>query len=243
MRQLRTLGLMLMAIFVLGAFAASVASAADEEPGILPLSTEFAKPLTVKVTNEARPTKLSTKEGGATIECQKVQINEDELGKGELKHILLGVGLLWFKECKFAGTQCNTPGDAEGVILVLVDFHFINVLKEKELEPGLGILILEKAGTIGSVKIECAAGTTILEVKGFATGLLLETNSLKGDTTTATADFFKAGEKCDTSDTLCEKLVKEFPFLAKLKKAFEKAEEETEKPVPIELSEMALVDD
>jgi hypothetical protein len=244
---------MLLAIFALGAFAASVASAADEEPGILPLGAAFAEEVKVKVTNEGRVTKLFTKEGGIgkVIECKKVQINNGLLGKGELKHITLGTGLLWFRECSFNGLAClsindKNEMDKEGEILVFVDIHLINVLKESTLEPGVGFLILElpldeATKKPGPVKIEC--GIAKLEVKGFAKGLLLGTNALVGDTTTASVDFFKQGETCDTSDTLCKKLSEENPFLAKVVKVFENAEEETVEPVPIELSEMALVDD
>jgi len=246
MRRLRLLGLMLMAIFMLGAVAAGTASALEkEEPGLLPLEkTEFKVPVTL--TGEGGVSTLTS--GGSSIVCQKVVIEKGELGAGEPKHITLGTGRLNFSECKFAGgVACvseNTKGekDLNEKILVTVDLHFVNMLQEiekvKRLVPGVGIIILEPAGTIGSAKLNC--GGVVIEVRGVVKGLILGVSLTADFTTGGSFHFLKVDDPCDTSDKLCEELAKK-PFEAKTKKVFEAAEEEA--LVPFTIGEMALLDD
>jgi hypothetical protein len=231
MRQLRLLGFTLMAVFALAAIAAATASAA--EPGILPLATEFKVPVSVK--GETKVASVLTS-GTSTVICKELTLEKGELGKGEAKHITLGTATLKFTGCTSSGLACqslNAAGtkDPENTILAAVDVHFINVLKETTLEPGIAAIILE------NVKFEC--GGVLIEVKGVAKGLIINA-SLTADITTGTLDFIAAGEKCDTSDTVCEELAKK-PYEAKTKKVFEAATQTAE--LPITLGEMALLDD
>jgi hypothetical protein len=237
MRQLRLLGLTLIAAFALAAMAAATASAT--EPGLLPLEKEFKVPVSVKGETNV-PSLL--KAGGQEVKCSKLKLEKGELGKGEAKHITLGTATLTFTECKNGALACqslNIAGtkDPAETILAAVGVRFINVLKESTLEPGVGVIILEPAGTIGSIKFEC--GGLLIEVKGVAKGLIIKA-SLTVDITEGTLDFIAAGEKCDTSDTVCEELAKK-PYEAKTKKVFEAATQEAE--LPITLGEMALLDD
>jgi hypothetical protein len=231
MRLLRLLGLTLLAAFALGAMAAATASAT--EPGLLPLGGEFKVP--VGMTGKTEVTS-ELKSGGQTIACTALTLENGELGKGESKHITLGTGLLKFTKCTLKGLACqslNAAGakDPEGTILAPVDFHFINVLKESTLEPGIAVIILE------NIKFEC--GGLRIEVRGVVKGLIIDA-SLTADILDGTLHFIAAGETCDTSDTICEQLAKK-PYEALTKKEFAKAEQIAE--LPITLSEMALLDD
>jgi hypothetical protein len=149
--------------------------------------------------------------------------------------------VLRFAGCKEGEVSCNTAGDPAEILLFRGVFYLVNLLNAKELVPGVAFLIEEPSGTVGPVKVEC--GPTLIEVKGLVIASLKETNSLVGDTTTGSLSLTRSPLPCDSNDTLCEKLVKEFPLEAKLKKSFERLEIESSKPVPGELSEMALVDD
>jgi hypothetical protein len=231
MRLLRLLGLTLMAVFSLGAVAAATASAT--EPGLLPLATEFKVPVSVK--GETKVTSVLTS-GTSKVECSTLTLEKGELGKGEAKHITLGVGTLKFTKCGSNGLACqslNAAGtkDPEGTVLLAVDFHFINVLNESTLEPGIAVIILE------NVKLEC--GGLLVELRGAIKGLLIKA-SLTVDITEGTWDFVAAGEKCDTSDTVCEEIAKK-PYEAKTKKVFEAATQTAE--LPVTLGEMALLTD
>jgi hypothetical protein len=111
-------------------------------------------------------------------------------------------------------SACNSEGDPKETILMPIDWHLINVLEK--LQPGIAILPLPLEG----FHYVCAAGTMLVLWKGWLIGLILTTN-LTTDIETAEVHFFAGGE-CD--DPLCEKLVKEEPFLVNFNGKFEKAQ-------------------
>jgi len=229
MKQLRLLGLALMAVFALGAFASAVASA--DTAGILFLAGE-AGPFGMSITGGA--SKLATKGGALTIECGEVtgtatSVAEEE---GSKTHYKLGTGTVTFKKCKEKKGEsvgaCNTTGDAAETILVPFDWHVFNALEGSTLQAGISFLILNPP-----LIIKCFAGTAKVEVKGAALGLLKclpgqECLNGSKEVTNVLAHFQASGENCDTTGTDCEKLKKEEPFEANFAGKFEAGEETAE---------------
>ncbi len=231
MKQLRLLGLALLAVFAVGAVAAATASA--DASGILFLPAEEG------------PIAFSIKGGGGTLAagkeqtiiCTEVSGEAESLKEEESKktHYKLGTGTLDFKGCKetkgSTKVACNTKGDAKETLLVPFNFHVFDVLNkaETELEPGISVL-LEPLLTV-----LCAAETTKVEVKGAALGLLVclkeqKCLSSEKDVTDVTAHFTSAGEICDkaSGSTYCKEVLEKEPLLANFSGTFEKATEETE---------------
>jgi hypothetical protein len=236
MRHLRMLGLMLLAALSLGSFAAATASAT--EPGLLPLEKAEVKVTSAKSTGKA----VLTSPAGE-IQCES--LDETKATAAAATHItLFNEVLLNFLGCKKGGElNCRSENlkaekDALGTILVLADFHIVNLLNGTTLEPGLAVILLDQnTKEVGTVKILC--GTGIVEVKGVVKGKA-KVASLSADIESGTFVFASPEPKCDTSDTLCETLAKE-PFLAKFAKVFETATQTVE--VPFTVSPMVLVDD
>ncbi len=241
-RSLRLLGFTLTASFIL-VMLATVAALATE-PGFLPL-----KALVGPITMTGLGT-LVTRIGGAAgqISCLQVHLENGALGSSGQTHVNLGTARLSFLKCtlekeksKIACRSENTKGEKDPIetILVTVDLHLLDVLTAANvLEPGIAVIPLEPAGTVGTLKVLCGVG--LVEVRGFPKGLVL-VSSLTEEVTSGTLDFLTTGEKCDLSDELCKLYEKEDPFEVKFGKAFEAGSEEA--TIPFSLSEMVLVDD
>jgi hypothetical protein len=239
MRRVRQLLLTLMAIFALGAVVATTASAT--EAGFLPLEA-IKGALKFKGTT---PKEVIFKVASGEFKCKKATATGELGGKaGEEIHIVLGVVTYDYEECKItkgeAKIACNTAGDPKETILVKYDIHLINVLKEKELEPGIAFTFLE------NLKITC--GIIKAEMKGSMLGLVLDpTGLLVKDTELIEDHLFVAGEKCDTAPGLDEELCLKFandPFLVKMEAEFEKATVEALLHyIMVNVGEMFLVDD
>jgi hypothetical protein len=240
MRHLRILSLMLLAALALGSFAAATASAT--EPGLLPLAKATVEVKAQKSTGKA----ILKGVGGDEITC--TSLDETIAKAGEATHVtLFNEVTLTFLGCKqktgTAELNCRSETlkaekDAIETILVLADFHIVNLLNGTTLEPGLAVILLDQSSKeVGTVKIVC--GTGIFEVKGVVKGKS-KVASLSADIESGTFIFASPEPKCDTSDELCENLAKE-PFLAKLLKVFEPAILTVE--TPFKVAPMVLVDD
>jgi hypothetical protein len=237
MKRVRLLGLALLAVFALGVIAAATASAT--EAGILPLEKTFKAAPILKGTGGAST--FTVLPSGSVIPCEKVKV-EATLGAAGETHINLGVGTLDVEGCKIIKGEskiaCNSPGDAAEVVLLKVDIHLLNVLKEKELEPGIGIKLLE------NLKLTC--GLLKIEIKGTAIGLVLDPEGLLvKDTEKIELHFFTGGEKCDPEPAADFKLCLAWQLdtlLGKIGAGFEVAHEVTLIPLAT-TNEMFLVDD
>ncbi len=238
MRQLRILGLTLIAVFSLAGLAAATASAT--EPGVLTLEAiPLAAPITV--TGLGTTVSVFTVPKVGEIKCEEVHIEKGELGEKGQTHINLGKATLNFLKCEQekakVKTSCHSETakgekDLAGLILVAVDIHLVDLLVETKLEPGIAVILLEPAGTpFGTIKIVCGVG--IVEVRGVVNGLVL-VSSLTEDITTGSFHFLPGADKCDESDALCLKYEKDNPFEGKFAKVFEPATEEA--LVPFTLS-------
>lgn len=139
MRQLKILGLALMAVLALGVAISATASA--EELGILPEGTA-AEPLVVNGT--AGEGVLETL-GGSTVTCTSA-----ELLTSWTSHTL-GLFHLHFKGCKSAAGSCSTAGDAKGVILVLGTIHLVFDKITEGLGAGILLLLEEVHLTCGEL--------------------------------------------------------------------------------------------
>jgi hypothetical protein len=236
MKRVRLLGLALLAIFALGVIAAATASAT--EAGILPLGASFVQAPILKGTG-GEGVLLS---GTTKIKCVKLKA-EATLGAAGATHINLGVGTLDFEGCKVvkgaSEIACKSEGDETEIILLKVDVHLLNVLTaSKELEPGVGVKLLE------NLKLLC--GILKIEIKGTAIGLVLDPEGkLIKDTEKIELHFVHEGEKCDTEPAADFKLCLAWQLdtlLAKIGTNFELAGEEILVPLAT-TNEMFLVDD
>jgi hypothetical protein len=231
MKRLRLLGLMLMALFALGATAAAT-SALAVEPGILTLE-ELAS---LKILHEIEPevaeansAKLVAKE---TIECKKLAVlSPNSLTPGKTHFTLVKDVDLHFSECAIVGSgiKCKTGSDTNGTLLVLVDVHTVAFLVGTELVPGLLFLVLNEALEAKPIKIVC--GVITVEVRGVATAKVEVLNESLVQENVESKRFgveAKPGLTCDTSDTLCKEELEPNPLEASFKAGvFEKATETT----------------
>jgi hypothetical protein len=168
MKSLKIIGLMLMALFALGAFTASAAMALEE--GVLP-NANFTG------TGTTQTLETLTKE---KIQCTALNILEGKFNVGSDDE---GTANLHFTGCKAEGIfPVNTLGDLKEVILALVKFN-VCLINSKELKFGIAIEAIEKTVHIevpsvgklllvtGLVIAElAAAGTKGKEFKDKATG-------------------------------------------------------------------------
>jgi hypothetical protein len=157
MKQLRILGLALLALFALSAVATSIASA---EEGILE-----PQAFTIKGN---KVTKLKNL-GNEVIECKEVS------GKGEFlpKSDVHAEGTLDFTGCTAGGFAANTLPDPSGTLLVPVLF-LICLTNSALLQFGILILLLE------TLHIEVPIVKALILVKGAAIGSLTKAGEVEG---------------------------------------------------------------
>jgi hypothetical protein len=234
MRRLRILGLMLMAVFALGAVAAASASALEkEEAGLLTL-TALTEPLVFE-NSEGGAGVLNVGAEGKAINCTGIKVL-GSLGAASQTHVTLGTADLHFTGCKRKELTCKSSTDEKEIILASVDVHLINVLSaEKKLQPGVAFTPKE------NIVITC--GTAIVEVKQTLKCLIVKA-SLTEEVKHFGVDCKPAGEICDPNLEPSAKECKELdakPFLGKVKKEFESANIEQEALVLI--PKLVLIDD
>jgi hypothetical protein len=223
MRQIKLLGVALIAIFALTATAATTAALA-EQPEIL--ST-----LPAKFTGKGGVGKLELTKG-KKIEC-KTNTNS-----GEFTSVNLGIITIDFHECHAEETsvECHSLGDKEGLILVGGDLHIVD-LGGTSLPLGLVVILLSE------LHVECAGGILFLiktdngvigEVTGIKSGEKTKTAKVKFESTGGTQKI----KTCTQEKTFCEG--KEFLLLGNVGKGFELGGEATESEVTFEKE--AIVD-
>jgi hypothetical protein len=205
MRNLKLLGLALLAVCAFGAALASAASAIN--PGVLFLGTETA-PVTVNVANGALVTSLTLLPSEKKITCTEFAA-AGKIGKASETHSNLGELGVTYKGCttEKGAVSCasqTTAGvkDTSGTILLQeanTDLHLVALeTAAKALVPGILIGLLEENKVdltlvCGLVKFK-VLGAIFFEVQG--TNLETEEhNSVKLEPTKLT---------CDKEDTLCK---------------------------------------
>jgi hypothetical protein len=162
-RQVKLLGLALLAVFALGAVLSSVASALDLIQ-ILPLGS---RNWTGENDGTAEPELVGL---FGSVKCKKAAAS----GTEEEKHPL-GEYHIEFKECKDnLNNNCTGIGDepTTGLILALGTWHLVYDV-DSTSELGLATLFLQST----VVKFKC--GGLLIEVKGEVLCLDLEWNVLK----------------------------------------------------------------
>jgi len=157
--RLRILGLALLALFVLGALMAGMASA---EEGVLPPSNFTIKGGKQTLGNLAEE----------EIACGEVTGSGKFLTEKETDQH--ATGTLDFSNCAFAGFSFNTLGDASGVVLTKV-LYLVCLTEPKTLLFGLLILFLENP-----VHIEVPSLKELLLTKGYVIGTLVQAGELEG---------------------------------------------------------------
>jgi hypothetical protein len=228
MRRLRVLGSTTIAILAVAGLFAATASAL--EVGLLALAPLKAG-LPFKSTSGAGTFSLPS---GAKFECQKDK-DDGTLGEPGQGDLSLGIILIDFEGCKESkgktSVNCSTENakgekDAAGIILVIGDFHAIDVLKEGKLEAGAAIILTE------TLLINCSIMKA--EMKGDVLGLLLAPSS--SDVTMFVLDYLAGSEECDPEDKTCSKY-KEEKLLTNLAGSFEATTFETTDEVTLEGTE------
>ncbi|MFI4991981.1 MAG: hypothetical protein ACHQHO_13860 [Solirubrobacterales bacterium] len=246
MKQLKILGMALIAVFALAAVAAATASAelGEVTPGLL-----FLKSPTFPITLTSSGGPATLRVGGEAVVCQTFKNEakfENENGSIPPHVVLIKNVKIHFSECTALNGAVSCRGenaggkDPKGTILVVVDVHFVALLNAaKELRPGVIFIVLGKEGAEAEEKLVINCGILKIEVKGAVAGEVLLKESGE-DITLLTVDLPTA-LKCDTSDELCKKLLEEKPFLARKEAVFEPAEQEAK--VDVHFTEMVKVDD
>jgi hypothetical protein len=228
MKQLRLLGLMLMAVFALGSTV--VASASASERGVLTLKEAAS----VEATGEAKANKGALTSSGKSIKCETLTINKILLTEPGKTHFNLSKDVdLSFNKCKSEGVACNSEGDGKELILVLVDIHLVNLLDKAggKLDPGFIALVLSPELTAAGVLILC--GLLHITVKGATGGLIEPLNAKNEITLTEEVEKFgliaRPSVVCDKeNEKVCEELLAGAPLLANFGAGFVAATEETE---------------
>jgi len=216
-KQLRLLGLAILAIFAISAIATATASA--ESPELLPVK-EGRK---FNSKNETGSTAVLLATAGGEIRCTEAT------NKGEFTGPTLGNVELDFHGCTTnkGTTKCNSLGDSAELILIPgAGFHLVDVLLSNVLH--LGILILLPALL---VHLEC--GMLLILVLGDVIG---EANGLKSLEKASKATFLFTPEKsgvqgerfCMEPKAVCEPggIATEFLLKSVFKKSEELASEE-----------------
>jgi hypothetical protein len=240
MKQLRILGLMLMALLTLGSAAAATALAV--EPGILTLKEVADLNITQEILTAEKTTKAeantSILKGPAEIPCSKLWVLPVLVTRVDGKHwTLLKDVDLHLSECQSGGLACNTEKDASGVLLILVDAHFVAFLEGKLLIPGLILLILNAKLEALPLAVLCG-GVLTTNIKGAMTAKVVQLSEALTEMTAAelekgteTKPFtveLVPGLKCDESDKLCKELLEPNPLLADSGEGFKPATEKTQ---------------
>ncbi|MFI4991982.1 MAG: hypothetical protein ACHQHO_13865 [Solirubrobacterales bacterium] len=238
MKQLKTLGLALIAVFALAAVAAASASAelGEVTPGLL-----FLKGVTfpITMTSSGGPAILETSAG--TMQCETFT-NEASFGNENENvppHVVLVKGVKSdFLHCKEGTIACRSEAggakDPKETILMEVDKHFVALLNSaKELRPGVLLMIP------GVVMLNC--GGALIELRGAVPGEVSLKEGGEGITLLTVDLPIPTTTKCDTSDPLCKKLLEEKPFEWNLSGKFEPAELSAQ--ADVHFSGMVKVDD
>ncbi|MFI4991973.1 MAG: hypothetical protein ACHQHO_13820 [Solirubrobacterales bacterium] len=239
MKQLKILGLALIAIFAFASVVAATASAelGEVKPGLLFLKG-VTFPITLKATSGTAV--LTSAAGEITCTESKSETSFGNEGEETPAHVtLLNNVTITFTGCTTekgaVGCRSETSGgvkDPKNTILALVDVHFVALLNSsKELRPGLLFIVLNSP-----LLINC--GALKVEVRGAVGGSVEveQTEDVSGG-----KFVLPTALKCDTSDALCKALLEEKPFEANFGGKFEPATQTA--TATATFSEMVKVDD
>jgi hypothetical protein len=203
MKPIRLLGFALIAVFALGTLGVSSAMAEESAPTILPTPTSTSP---AKFTEESTGAEtVLESSGGTKVKCKKAK------STGEFTSQRLGTGKIDFEECESAGSKCNSPGDATGVVLTSGKLHLVDVLPTGTLDLGLWIEAKEASGT-GDLTWKCGFITvtflgSVIGVVDNAAGALLK-DLEKGKEFKVLWKASATGEQeiktCDLTKEFCE---------------------------------------
>jgi hypothetical protein len=179
MKQMKILGVVLIAVFVFAAVTGATASAAKPE----------------FLTPNGEQTKFTDSSGeiifedtsGKELKCKK------STSKGQILKAKEGSYTFDLEECSSGGVQCNTEGDAAGVILFSGTFDLAYILKPPTTHTGLILLF-------NQFTIKCAALSVAVRMHGANGGLivLIEPVNLLTDEFTINASEVK-GVQAETA--------------------------------------------
>jgi hypothetical protein len=158
MRKLRMLGVVLVALFVVGAVAAATSSA------VLPISLPLA--------TSANPVKFTDKSGAGTFRTLggTVITGTSDESTGEYLSTALGEFDILFLGVTSSGLSCTGLSDTvTGSILVLGTFHLVYLLWLTAKHVGVAFLLNEVHFTCG--------GLVLARVRGCLIGLILPVNT------------------------------------------------------------------
>jgi hypothetical protein len=153
--RLRTIGLALLALLVLGAFAASVASA---EEGFLPLTNKKATFVGKKAIFTA---------GTLAISCSVIDLALSPVTFANDKH---GTGTIHFLKCSSAGLSITSLGDGKEEILVPGEFL---VCLEPKNAAGKVLGEFGIAVEVSKIHLEVPSLGQLIELNGRLIGLVL----------------------------------------------------------------------
>jgi hypothetical protein len=200
MKRLRLLGIVLMTTFVLTAVATATASA--ENPEILPVPTTSAP---LKFTSEAGgSTSVQTKEEEKTIiKCAKVKDN------GSFTSSDSGTVTIDWEGCKSGSANCNTAGDAVGIMLWNnADINLVTYKIGAELLLGTVIEPLEEVEKKQKNILILKCGIVAIELRGAFLSKITGVKSLvKTKAATLTYKRTKGEQElttCELLKTYCE---------------------------------------
>jgi len=167
MKDAKTLGLAILAIFVIGAVAAATASA--EELRLLPLGTT-ANPVKFNITSG---------EGELASELFKLTCKKDK-GTGEVTSARLGKFRITYEECKNGTSSCRGLSDLPGNITAEGEFHLRRLLGIEAEQKHIVVFFL-----LANVHFSCSI--TLLKLSGCVAGLIEPINKLAKELTISLA--------------------------------------------------------
>jgi hypothetical protein len=236
MKQLRLLGLMLLAVFALGSTV--VASASASERGVLTLKAVALVGADAGKA-EAVPNVGTLTAGGKAISCKKLWVLALSFGPSEPKKEHFNLtdkdADFHFSECATVegGIKCNSETDSAGTILVLSLVHLINMLDKAggKLVAGAAATVLDTS-LLASLLILC--GILHITVRGTAFILIDPLNKNKEITLTEKVEHFTVTALkehfCDTGEgeKVCGEFTEKAPLEANFGGGFSAATEVTE---------------
>jgi hypothetical protein len=226
MRQLRLLGLALMAVLALGVTAVTRAGATER--GFLLLS-EVKGIADTGATSKGTTTDTA---GKSLMSCETLSILEIVWTEPGPKHFNLAKDISFhFTGCKSGAANCNTTGDAAGTLLLLMDVHLVNLLDKEagKLIPGFFWLILNGALENRPIMVTC--GVLKLELQGAVPGIVEPLNANHEITLAEEVTEYGMRAKpivCDNeNEKVCSEILKNEPFLMNFGNGFIGATMET----------------
>jgi hypothetical protein len=165
MKRMKLIGLMLLAVFALGAFAAASASA---EEGFLPFQA-----LGNILGGES---KLATEKGkeSEAITCKK--LDESHINFSSDKH---GTAVVHWLECTTAGGLVGVNSLGAKAKEILIEVLFLVCLDPKTAAGTLVDSFGMEAAIVGTAHLELPSVGTLIELKGAALGAVLTTGPAK----------------------------------------------------------------